>query len=279
MRLVRKGRMFIGVEAHDEVTDFVHSDQQILVSEGLLHLPQTMSYRCHSVYLDPRDVQGHIGPVQEKGNISFQIVQACQRLWQRNMLAAADGNVSYRVSDDEIWITPSGVAKGFMHPEEMAVINLKGKILKGKPSSERVMHLEVYRSSPHARSVVHAHPPFAIAWSVAEPLLQELPSDVLSEVILACDAIPFVPYATPGTSEMAEQLRPFLPQRRLMILSRHGALSWGETLDEAVNGMERLEHSAQILWNSKVLGGLTSLSPDAVLRLKEIRSKMGPQTL
>ncbi len=207
------------------------------------------------------------------------IVESCKRLWTRNMLAAADGNLSVRLSDDEILITPSGVSKGFMQPEEMAIINLEGRTLKGRPSSERIMHLEVYRRVPEAKAVVHAHPPHAIAWSVAEPNLKELPAECLSEVILACGAIPFVPYATPGTSEMAEHLAPFLPERRLMILSRHGALSWGESLEEAVGGMERLEHSAQILWTARALGPLTYLPEEAVSRLKSMRAKMGPQTL
>ena len=195
------------------------------------------------------------------------------------MLASADGNVSFRVSDDEILITPSGLAKAFMNPEEMAVINLNGDILKGKPSAERAMHLQVYRQCPEAKAVVHAHPPHAIAWSVSKPELSELPSTSLSEVILACGSIPFVPYATPTTDSMASNLEPFLPEHRLLILSRHGGLSWGESLDEAVGGMERLEHSSEILWLAQSMGELTSLPDAEIGRLREMRSQIGPRTL
>lgn len=195
------------------------------------------------------------------------------------MLAAADGNVSYRVSDNEILITPSGISKGFMAPEDMAVINLEGEVLAGKPSSERLMHLAVYRSAPEARCVVHAHPPHAIAWSVAKPDLVELPAECLSEVILACGSIPVVPFATPSTNEMGDNLKPFLPKSRVMILARHGGLSWGEDLDEALRGMERLEHSAQILWLAESIGGLTKLPEESVQTLKNMRNQMGPQTL
>jgi len=191
------------------------------------------------------------------------------------MLAGADGNISYRISDDEILITPSGIAKGFMRPEEMAVINLKNEILKGHPSSERLMHLEVFRSSPKVKAIVHAHPPTAIAWSIARPEMQKLPSDCLSEVILATGDIPFVSYARPGTEQMGEVLRPFLPQHRALILRSHGALAWGESLAEAYRGMERIEHSAQILATAQQLGGLHPLPPSEVAYLYELRKKIG----
>lgn len=206
--------------------------------------------------------------------IAKEIVIVCERLHSRNMLAAADGNISYRISDDEILITPSGIAKGFMQPDQMAVINLNGDILLGKPSSERLMHLEVFRTTD-AKAIVHAHPPTAIAWSIARPDLQKLPSDCLSEVILATGDIPFVPYARPGTQQMADVLKPFLPKHKALILKNHGALAWGADLDEAYRGMERIEHSAQILKSAQELGGLKSLPAEEIKFLYELREKIG----
>ncbi len=206
--------------------------------------------------------------------IAKEIVIICERLHARNMLAAADGNISYRISDDEILITPSGLAKGFMQPEQMAVINLKGEVLVGNPSSERLMHLEVFKTTD-AKAIVHAHPPTAIAWSIARPDLQKLPSDCLSEVILATGDIPFVPYARPGTQQMADVLKPFLPKHKAMILKNHGALTWGADLDEAYRGMERIEHSAQILMKAQQLGGLHSLPAEEIKFLYELREKIG----
>ena len=208
-----------------------------------------------------------------------KILQVCQRLYNRNMLAAADGNVSYRVSDDHIILTPSGVAKAFLKRDQLTSVNLAGEVLSGKPSNEMSMHLEVYRQCPKAKAVVHAHPPYAVAWSVAHPELTELPEAALAEVILTAGGIPIAPYARPGSKAMGEVLRPFLPHHRLMVLSRHGGLSWGEDLDEAVNGMERLEHTAQIMALASNLGGLTSLPDDEVQALKELRKEIGERTL
>jgi L-fuculose-phosphate aldolase len=208
-------------------------------------------------------------------SIAQKIVDICKRLHARNMLAAADGNISYRISDDEILITPSGIAKAFMNPEQMAVINLKGEVLEGKPSTEKLMHLEIFKASPKARAVVHAHPPTAIAWSIAQPHLRKLPSECLSEVILATGDIPFVPYARPGTQQMGDNLKPYVPQHRAMILRNHGAVAWGEDLDEAYRGMERIEHSAQILASAQKLGGLFPLPKEEIEYLYELRKKIG----
>ena len=169
------------------------------------------------------------------------IVEACRRLHARNLLAAADGNISYRFPFNRIAITPTGVNKMNLRVEDMASMQLNGLVIKGKPSSERLMHLAVYRACPDAMCVVHAHPPTAIAWSLARPELTFLPDEALPEVILAAGRIPIVPYARPGTADMGEALASYLPQYRLMILARHGALCWGETIEDAYNGIERLE--------------------------------------
>jgi len=208
-----------------------------------------------------------------------EIVAICRLLHGRGYLASADGNVSYRLSNERILITPSGTHKGFIRPADIAIMTIDGKVLAGKPSSELLMHLEVYRQCDEARCVVHAHPPIAVAWTVAYPDLEELPSRCLSEVILAAGRIPIVPYARPGTADMGTNLAKDLPTHRLFILARHGALCWGESLMEAYGGIERLEHSAQILKAAKELGGLTNLPDDEVQELLKMRVKIGNRIL
>lgn len=211
--------------------------------------------------------------------VAQEIIEICKRLNDKGMLAAADGNVSYRLSNDEILITPTGLNKAFIKASDMAVITLDNRIVRGNPSGERLMHLEVFKHCPQAKCVVHAHPPNAVAWSVAYPELTELPAECLSEVILSVGRIPIVQYARPGTAQMGETLKPYLPKLRVMILARHGALTWGETLDEAYNGMERLEHSALTLRLAYQLGGLTTLPGGEIDALKAIRARLGDRTL
>ncbi len=208
-----------------------------------------------------------------------EVCDACRRLHGRNLLAAADGNISIRLNQDEIAITPAGVNKYRLRPEDMAVVRLDGACVSGTPSSERAMHLWVYRRCPDALAVVHAHPPTAIAWTLAQPELTELPSEALPEVILAAGRIPVVPYARPGTEDMGTELAPFLPGHRLLLLARHGALAWGESLEEAVNGIERVEHAALILKTAHQLGGAKPLPEDERRALQLLRAKNGPKLL
>ena len=203
------------------------------------------------------------------------LLDSCRRLHAGGLLAASDGNLSVRLPDGRIAMTPSGVPKARVRLEELAYLALDGTLLSGRPSSERAMHLAIYRAMPEARAVVHAHPPTAIAWSLARPELEELPSDGLPEVILAAGRIPIVPMAIPGTEAMGTNLLPFLPAHRLMILARHGGLCWGESMDEAVGGLERLEQVAEILWKAETLGGAKPLSTDELLALRALRTKIG----
>jgi len=207
------------------------------------------------------------------------LLDACRRLHAGGLLAASDGNLSLRLPDGRIAMTPSGVPKAKVRQEDLAYLHLDGTILSGRPSSERAMHLAVYRAAPEAKAIVHAHPPTAIAWSLARPELRELPSEGLPEVILAAGSIPIVPMAMPGTEAMGTNLLPFLPAHRLMILARHGGLCWGEHMNEAAGGLERLEQVATILWKAETLGGAKPLSAGELTELRALRAKLGPKII
>lgn len=215
----------------------------------------------------------------EKLIIAKKIIAVAKQLHAKNFLAAADGNISFRLSDNEILITPAGKPKALLEPEDLAIISLDNQIISGNPSSERLMHLAIYRECSLARYVIHAHPPKAIALTIAHPELSELPAESLSELILAAGRVPIVPFARPGTQAMGDVLKPYLPECRILILARHGALTWGEDLQEALNGMERLEHTAEILLYAFLLGGITNLPAEEVKVLREMRKKIGTRIL
>lgn len=207
------------------------------------------------------------------------ILEICQRLYKQGWLAACDGNVSVRLSDDRILVTPSARPKAFISADEIAVVNLQGEVLEGKPSSEVKMHLAVYRNAAKAKAVVHSHPPVATAWTIANPEMNELPCRSCSELILALGKVPFVPYARPGTEEMGKNLEEFLPKRRVMVLRNHGTLTWGEDLDEAYFGTERLEHAAKLLMYAKGLGGIPELPAAEIKELEALRETLGERIL
>ena len=208
-----------------------------------------------------------------------QIVEISQRLHKLGCLAACDGNISIRVAEDKILITPSARPKAFITAKEIVQMNLKGESQNGVPSSEKQMHLSVYHKVSEAKAVIHAHPPAAIAWSIAHPDLKELPCDSCSELILALGKVPIVPYARPGTIEMGINLKKYLPETKVMILSRHGSLTWGENIEEAYFGQERLEHSAKLLMYASYINKLHPLPEEEVEALQQMRKKIGNKIL
>jgi L-fuculose-phosphate aldolase len=202
-----------------------------------------------------------------------EMVEVCRALYQRQLLAAMDGNLSVR-SGEHLLTTPSGVNKGFIREEDIIRVDLSGQVLAGtgKPTTELLLHLEVYQVRPEAGAVIHAHPPIATAFTIAGVSLAE---GIMPEVVLTLGAIPTAPYATTGTPEMAAAVRDLLPYYDAILLEQHGALTVGENLWEAYNRMEKVEHAAWTVWLARQLGGARTLPPEEVAKLTQLGISKG----
>src|SRR6185503_5642310 len=118
---------------------------------------------------------------------------------------------------------------------------------------------------PDARAIVHAHPPTATGFAVAG---ESFVAPVLPEVILQMGEVPLVPYATPGTDELADLFDPLLPAHDAFLMANHGATTLGPTLEVAHQRMESLEHAARILLAARALGRVNELSVSDANRLR-----------
>jgi len=197
-----------------------------------------------------------------------EMVAVCRALYQRQLLAAQDGNLSVR-DGENLLTTPSGINKGFIREEDILTVDRSGQVLAGagQPTTELLLHLEVYRLRPEAGAVIHAHPPIATAFTIAGISLAE---SILPEVVLSLGAIPTAPYATTGTPEMAAAVRDLLPYYDAILLEQHGALTVGKNLWEAYNRMEKVEHAAWTVWLARQLGQTRSLPPEEVAKLRQL---------
>jgi L-fuculose-phosphate aldolase len=200
------------------------------------------------------------------------IVEVGLRLYQKGLVTATEGNISVRVADGHL-VTASGVSKGFLTPEHVIHIDHEGFRPLGRPavSTEDLMHRAIYRSRSDVRAVVHAHPPAATAFAVAH-----LPLDgrILAESVVLLGAVPLVPYAMPGTPELANLVATGLGNGHAALLSNHGAVTVGNTLAQAHQRMETLEHVARVALMARLLGGARELSAADVERL--LASTTGP---
>lgn len=201
-----------------------------------------------------------------------EIVRVARRLYERGLIAGPDGNVSVRVSESRILITPAGASKVDVSENDIVEIDIEGRVLdgRGRPSSEVEMHLAAYRHRADVGAVVHAHPPAATAFAVAGESLDER---VLPEIVLLVGRVPLVPYARPGSRELAERLEPFLADHDAFLLANHGATTVGPTLELAHQRMESLEHAARILLLARLLGRVNALSAAAIEELIRARQR------
>lgn len=190
-----------------------------------------------------------------------EIVRVCSRLYERGLIAGAEGNVSARLPSGKILITPAGAAKIDVRAGDLVVLDpSNGRVAgSGRPSSELGMHLRIYECRPDIGAVVHAHPPLATAFGVAGEDLMEA---VLPETVVLTGGVPLVPYATPGSVALADAIEPFLEQHDAFLMANHGATSLGSTLSIAQARMESLEHAARILLAARMLGRVTRLTAE-----------------
>ncbi len=212
--------------------------------------------------------------MRAEAQLRADIVEVGRRLYARGYTASNDGNISARLDDTRLLMTPKSVCKGFMTPEMMCITDLDGRKLEGErdPSSEMQMHLEVYRQRPDVRAVVHAHPPIATAFAVAGIALDRA---VLAEVVTTLGSVPIADYATPSTKELPEAVRKYVKAHDGMLLANHGALTLGADLFSAYYKMETIEHFANISLTARLLGGERLLSREEVMRLQGLRGMYG----
>lgn len=199
------------------------------------------------------------------------ICGVCRRLYERGLIAGQDGNVSVRVSDEAVLVTPAGLSKVDLRPEDLVEIGLDGIVRFGarRPTSELAVHLRAYAWRADVRAVVHAHPPIATAFSVAGIALE---TTSLAELRYTVGPIAHVPYGTPGTDAAADMFEPYWASHDAFVMANHGALAVGRTLMEAHQRMESLEHGARVMWSARALGPAHPLTADALATLDEVRA-------
>ena len=188
------------------------------------------------------------------------IIETGRIAYRRGLLTANDGNISVRLPDGNILITPSGLCKGRLQPEDLLVITPEGEVVEAapgrKPTSEQPMHLEVYRLRPDVNAVLHAHPPYAVALTVAGFALR---NDFLPETRMALGDIPTTAFALPSSPQNAAVIRELIPGHDALMLRQHGSLTVGRTLEEALINLERLEHTARVQYLAQTLGRIVPL--------------------
>ena len=197
-----------------------------------------------------------------------------RRIYNRQFAAANDGNITVRVSENEVLCTPTLQCKGYLKPDDIALVDMTGKQLSGrkKRSSEALLHLEIYRQREDIKSVVHCHPPHATAFAIAR---EPIPQCILPEVEVFLGDVPITKYETPGGQDFADTIIPFVHRTNIMILANHGTVSYGESVEQAYWWTEILDSYCRMLMLAKQLGNVSFLGGQKSQELLDLKDQWG----
>lgn len=209
-----------------------------------------------------------------------QICQIGRLMYQNGYIDGTSGNISARLGPDEVLCTPSGLAKGFMSPDQLIVVDLHGNRVDKpsaanahlKPTSEILMHLECYRQRDDVQGVVHAHPPTAVALTIAGIGLENC---MVPEAIVILGVIPTTPYATPASAENRDAIRDLIQEHDGLMLAYHGSLTVADNVWNAYLRLETLEHTAKIMYMAQQLGRIIPLPAHQIDKLVAMRKQLG----
>ena len=215
---------------------------------------------------------------QSEDELRRELVRFGKWLYRLGYMPATSGNLSVRLDQNRLLVTPSGASKYLLRSGDMVVVDLDGRRMEGagRATSELGMHLAFYREREDVGAVIHAHPPVATGFACAGWALDEL---ICQEAAMTLGPVPLARYATTGTDDVAESLRPLIPAYDTILLANHGAVACGATLLNAFQKMETLEHVAQIRLVAQQLGGYNTLEKAQELELSRARERYLPNAL
>ncbi len=196
-----------------------------------------------------------------------EIVEYGRLLYQKGLTVGTAGNISLRGEGETMLITPTSTCKGMLEEDRLVLIDLNdGKVLSGgRPSIETPFHLAFYRARPEINAVIHTHPVYCTALAVKGIKIQ--PGLTPEGLLVLGREVPLVPYATPGTDDLAQVLSDAMKTFDSFLLEKHGAIAVGRNMAETFHRMETLEFMAQLQFNLNALGGAAPLPTDEVDRI------------
>ncbi|MCX7748178.1 MAG: class II aldolase/adducin family protein [Clostridia bacterium] len=203
--------------------------------------------------------------------IKKQLIHVSKMMYEKNLVNAYEGNISI-LEDGKVYITPSGMCKGFLTEEMIVVTDLEGNVLEGtcKPSSELRLHLNSYKSRPELRSVTHAHTPYATAFALANKAIE---TKAYPEMIVLFDKVPLAQYGTQSTDEIFEGVEKYIHSYDIILLANHGIIAVGKDAYDSFFKLEAVESIAKVLMLAGQLGGERELPEDKLEELYKMRDE------
>src|SRR4051812_24449345 len=203
-----------------------------------------------------------------------QMCDIGRRIWIKGFCAGNEGNHSYRIGENRILCTPTGISKGNLKPDDICTVDMDGKQVAGtrKRTSEILLHLAIYKARPDVKAVIHSHPPHATAFAVAGV---DLPTCIHPEAEVFLGAVRTAKYVTPGDTRLGESILPYVKDSNTILLQSHGVVCFHPDLEQAYYQLEIVDAYARILILAKQVGSIRPLAADEMKELLELKTRFG----
>ncbi len=218
---------------------------------------------------------------QRERDLRELICRVGQLMYQKGYIDATGGNISARLDAERILVSPSGLATGFMRPEQLLIVSPSGDRIDTpdaatdglRPTSELPMHLECYRQRVDVLGVVHAHPPTAVALTLAGFDFQQC---LIPEAVVLLGLMPTAPYSTPASPENRDAISALIREHDAIMLANHGSITVADSVWGAYHLLECLEHCANIIHRAlQISAELAPIPPDQIEKLLQYRENFG----
>ncbi len=185
------------------------------------------------------------------------------RIYHGKMTTLSGGNLSIKDHNGDIWITPAGIDKGKLTPNDIMCVKTNGDIIgQHKPSSEFPFHISIYKKRPDIKAIVHAHPPALVSFSIVRSIPD---TNIIPQAKRVCGKVGYAPYALPGSDILGENIaETFGKGYNVVLLENHGVAAGGADLLNAFHRLETLEFCARTIIQAKRVGGFTTLTEEQI---------------
>jgi L-fuculose-phosphate aldolase len=206
--------------------------------------------------------------------VKEEICDIGRRIYNKGFAAANDGNISFRIDDNRVVCTPTGISKGFMKPDDLCVVDMDANQIAGhrKMTSEIRQHITIMKHRSDVKSVVHCHPPHATAFGIAR---EAIPQCLMPEVDINMGDVPIAKYTIPGGQEFADAILPFVDKSDIIVQANHGTVSYGPTVERAYFLVEMLDAYCRILLIARSLGKVEYFTKSEAEGLLDLKQKWG----
>ena len=208
----------------------------------------------------------------QRKSLTKEIITYGKLCGQKNFTPGYSGNISARF-DNGLLITASGSSNGYLKPTQIVYTDFEGKSFdKGKkPSSEKFLHIEIYKKRPDINYIIHVHAPYLSSFASSG---KDLMSPIMAENVFYFGGIPLADYALPSTMELVENTIKFFDEYDAVLMANHGFIVGAKTIEDAYLKLELAESYAQVVLNTEILGGAKLLSDDEEKKILELRQKL-----